>query len=690
MRLKTRLKKKQITVKNFEEAVQGVCCQCTSGCGVVLYKEAKQPIELYGDEFHPINKGALCPKVMALYRQIYHETRLDSPCVRESTRDPWQAVDWDVAMDFMASKLEQFSLADELAILGHENDPFDARCGAGWVAEELKLALHPDQFLNSAFGEQGALRRMFGISGEQLSSNTPRDWCASRVILLVGGDLAAESPISFGPLQDVRDRGAALLYLGAQGGMTARRCSQTWIVRPGTESLALASVAHVLLREQWIDSDFVNEWTRGLEGLQARLEDFAPETVAPQCGLEAGRLEELARILVKTDPVQVITGQMSQRRWLDDATLTLSGLIPVLRGCLGRPGGGFNVLGSSPFTSGRIQNPVENDKAVSLEMLLQSGRLRAVMGHGDWVQRLAGDAARKAIGNLPFVVHLGPFDNATRNLAHVSLPTSHWMEYASLVSRNDSRALQWRNALLEPYKKSLSPLAIWGKVLSRLNPKAMAPWAEQPDQVADQHCLARWMLARCPLTPALRLEDLENENITMIHPGGMLWPCMDDLDCKYETSRYVNGTIRGQHNILFTPYSTWAGTDHRFPAKEGRIQIDEVVLPDPAVITTAPLLLIVGEAVDQVADHPQDTLWPVENMLHVVRLNPDTAAGLSITPGTQVTLKTKAGELPDVTALTSPDVPEGVAILPPDIGLALVEGNEVLRPIELQLIKHAN
>ena len=681
MQLENRPRKKQLPSKAYHERRHGVCGLCPAGCGLTLFLDKDNPVDLFGDEFHSVNKGTLCPKALALYGQIYDSRRLPMPGIRYSPREPWRLVDWDTALKFTADRLTAIPL-EKTVIAGHESDPFDFICGADWAADSFGLPFRPGNFFAQPFGRAGSLSRILGISAEHLLCNTPRDWCASEAILLVGGDLAAEAPITFGPLLDARDRGKKLLYLGSRGGLTARRASHTFIVRPGSEGLALAGVAHVLLQQKMIAAEFLTDFASGLDALRHRLNPYSPSSVAPLCGLEVAALEELAAMLGKAFSFQVIAGQLEQRRWLDDAVLGLAFTLVTLKGCLGRPGGGLNLLASSPFVWEGHETPT------ALEQVLSSGG--AFMAFGDPLNRLAGQAAREALASQSLLIHVGSFDNATRRLAHVSLPTAHWSEYPCLVHRTDGRALQWRSTLLPPYGEALPPLEIWLRLMRLLKPEAKAPWADSPEAATYQHCLADWKLASSEHTAGLRAADLLlDDNLDEGQAtGGILWPCPaeDGQQVKvFENTRYIQGNVRGRDNILFAPYSYEGNNTLRFPTADGKIHLEEVVLPPlDRIAPQDGLLLAVGGLVDHASDHPQDWLWPHGCRGNAARFHANTAARLGIDNGEKIRLSSEFGSVTTQAAIM-PDIPENVAALPPEMALALVAGTTVLSPVSLRV-----
>ena len=684
MQLQGRPGKRQLTRRSHAASRNGVCGACSAGCGLTLFRTADgKAVDLFGNETHPVNKGALCPRPLTLYAQLQGRFRLKAPAVRNSPGDTWRETEWDAALALVAQRLKSIR-AGEILVVGREGDPLDFLCGAEWYAQTQELPIRPSQFFAPAFGDAGSLYRMIGIAGERLLCNTPRDWCASRAILMVGGDLAAENPVTFGPVQDARDRGCEVLYLGARGGMTARRSTKSWIVRPGTEGLALASAIRILLEQGGIDKEFVEEHTSGIDVLQEKLKEYAPDRIAPLAGIDIGSLKDLSARLSLSMPLQIVMGQLPQRRWLDDALLSMCLALIAIKGCIGRPGGGLNILAGTPFSwAGKSE-------AATVEERLEQGDIKAFIGFGDPLTQLAGQKAREAFKRLPLLVHMGSFDNETRQFSHVSLPCAHQTEYANLAHRSDWRALQWSPRLFPPYGASLPPLEIWRRLMEKTNPDAKAPWGDKPGQAADPRRFADWMLASCPLTAGLNVDDLDGKDDPE-KTGGILWPCLAGAqagDKTFETTRHIRGTIRGKGNILFTAGSAWGDSQQRFPTPGERIHLENAHIPPlPAVaVPEKSLMLVVSMPVDQAADHPSPALHPSGAPGLAARFNRNTADRLDLHDGDPISLSSEFGTA-RTTVKIAPDIPENIVVLPPETGLGLVAGRCVLRPVSVHVEK---
>jgi formate dehydrogenase major subunit len=64
-------------------------------------------VHIEGDPDHPINRGTLCPKGIALKEDITHERRLKTPKVRKPGGTDWEAISWDDAVARIAKHVKE-------------------------------------------------------------------------------------------------------------------------------------------------------------------------------------------------------------------------------------------------------------------------------------------------------------------------------------------------------------------------------------------------------------------------------------------------------------------------------------------------------------------------------------------------------------------------------------------------------
>lgn len=661
-------RKKQETTRPFDGMRRTTCGNCPTGCGLKVYVRDGKVVDLFGDEEHPVNKGSVCPKGLLTLYHLGNPARLTTVRIREESGRPFRNVGWDEALAFVAGRLKR-GLAergrDSVVVHGAETDPFDYLAAGTLFARRLGTALTPARFFPGPFGMGGVVDRMFGLPASRFQGNTPRDWCNSRCILLYGCDLAASDPIALGPVLDARDRGAILLSIDSRNTVTSSKSTFAVRVRPGTESLFLGGVLRQLLRNGHLDDDFVADWTAGFDQLKASLEFCSPEVVSRACGVAEEDLERFVELAGRARPIQVIAGDWFSRRHLDDADLWGLAALVCLSGSLGIPGGGFNLFGVSPFSF--TEAPARPSGDLSLSRLLQDRgpELSALFCYGN--PCLAGEEARRVLARVPLVVSLSQYPHPILDSAHVSIPASFWLEYDGLLAFNNGRAVQCHRKVLDAPGDCRPALSFWTGLARAMGLSG----PEEREGGEDPVAFCDTWLARNPLTGGMRFADLDPEKNM---PGGVLWPCPDRSCLELESSRYINGTIRGP-NILFQRNRPYPGSERRFPTDTGRVRLPVSPLTGDAWVRdeTFPLRLVLGARVDRVpawGDFVSDIRPAGAN---AVRINPRLAEALGVRDGEEVVLKAARASLCVPVRLSSDVAPEVVCLPEGAGGLALFE-----------------
>jgi anaerobic selenocysteine-containing dehydrogenase len=679
------LRKRQESVRDFERMCRTTCGNCPTGCGLKVYLTDGKIVDLFGDEEHPINKGSVCPKGMLTYFHLNNPDRLTKPQIRDRLSQPFRTVAWEEAIDFTARKITELAEnqgKDSLCVYGGLSDPFDYLAGGTRFSGCLELPHGPTPFLPRPFGAAGAIQRMFGLPATQLQSNTPRDWCNSRCMLLYCCDPAATDPITFGPILDARDRGAALVVIDTKRTVTSSKATFSLRVKPGTQSVLLQGILHLLILKEYIDEDFIEGSTEGFDQLKKRTEPYSPEIVARTCAIEVAELHRLVDLLGRTKPLQVIAGDWYSRQFLTDSDLFGCAALVALRGSIGVPGGGVNCLSVSPFftaingkeglVSEEPDASRQESRGVSLEALLSAPEppISSLIWYGNAYPRLSGGKAVKAaLEKLPLIVHLGFYPDETYRRAHVSIPSSFWLEYTGLLATNNGRAIQCHKQVIDPPGDCRSPREFWTDLSRSLNLTEFSGWSEGWD-LEEPAAFYEFFLSQNPLTRALSMADLDPETNL---PGGVLWPCVNSSDLRLEATRFTKGTVRGQ-NILFQRNQNFPLAEKRFPTESGRISFrsvaDDNVLPSELLgdgERAFPLMLITGVPVDYVEQFGAFVPGGRERIPPVIKIHPKLADAIGIKPGEELVVENAKGSISAPAWLTDDVVPD-VIWCPEDFG----------------------
>jgi anaerobic selenocysteine-containing dehydrogenase len=192
-----------------------------------------------------------------------------------------------------------------------------------------------------------ALKETFASDG-QPGSYTDVDHCD--VLLLVGHNVA-ETQVTLWERMLDRLEGPhppKLIVVDPRSTVPARRADVHLAVRNGTNLPLLNAILHELIANDQVDHEFVDAHTVGYADLVSRVDECTPEWAADICGVPTAKIREAARILGMHERILSTCLQGVYQSHQATATAVQVNNINLLRGALGRPGGGILQMNGQP------------------------------------------------------------------------------------------------------------------------------------------------------------------------------------------------------------------------------------------------------------------------------------------------------------------------------------------------------
>ncbi|MCR9246958.1 MAG: molybdopterin-dependent oxidoreductase [bacterium] len=296
--------------KNYS-IVPTICFNCEAACGLVAYvdKADGKIRKLEGNPYHPGSRGRNCAKGPATLNQVHDPDRVLYPMKRVGPRGSgkFERVSWDEVLDTLAARIRKAIVEDrKTEVMYHVGRP-----GHDGYVERVLQAWGVDGH-NSHTNVCSAAARL----GYTLWSGYDRpspDYENAKFTLLISAHL--ETGHYFNPhaqrIIDGKMKGAKIAVCDIRLSNTASMSDYWLATRPGTEAMMLLGFAHVMLREDLVDWEFVRDWVDWQTYQEAKnrplefdafktglVEDYAyatPEHVAEICGLEAATIEAVGR-----------------------------------------------------------------------------------------------------------------------------------------------------------------------------------------------------------------------------------------------------------------------------------------------------------------------------------------------------------------------------------------------------------
>ncbi len=648
--------------------VRTTCGYCSVGCGMKVGVRAGVAVAVQGDEYHPVNRGRLCPKGLSEHHTIAAPGRLHVPTVNGAPAT------WDTALDRMVSGFS--ALIDEhgpgsVAVISTGQLVTEEFYALGKLVR-LGMGLHH-------FDGNTTLCMASAVSGYKLSfgSDGPPgsydDLEHADVVVLWGANVADNHPL-LAPRLLGPDR-PTLVTVDPRVTKTAMLADVHLAVRPRGDIALLNGILAELVREDLVDLDAVRPQVTGLDELIEHLGFWTLERAASESGIDADQIAATARLIAGAERC-VLAWTMGVNHSVQGThTVTLLNTLAVLTGNIGKEGaspfsitGQCNAMGTreSGFTASMPgyrawDNPVHRSELAEIwgvdEQRIPAERGRAypdilhavmrgtikglwVIGTNPVVSFPNRGTLEYALEQLDLLVVQDGFETPTTALADVVLPAAIWGEKDGTLTNSERRVSRCRAAVAPP-GRARTDFDIVLAVAERWGCADLFPgWTTPEDAFTEWRRVS-----------AGRLCDYSGITYDRIDAaGGVQWPCPEGDDVP------LAGTPR-----LYT--------DRRYSHPDGRARL-LAVEPEPirdAPRPAYPLLLNTGRTVEHWHTRTKTGRVPILEALAPeawVEIHPKDAADLGLSSGDLVTISSTRGSVARIRARVTAIVRPGEVFVP--------------------------
>ena len=276
--------------------VTGACPHdCPDTCSLVTSVQDGVAIKVHGNAAHPQTGGVLCTKVSRYTERTYHPERVLRPQKRSGPKGSGQFVEvsWDEALNDIASRLRSIAARNPEAIL-----PYSYAGTMGLVQGDGMAArfFHQigasllDRTICASAGAAALEATIGGKIGMKVEF-----FAESDLILIWGSNSIASNLHFWRHVQTAKRNGAKIICIDPRKTETAEKCHQHIALRPGTDTALALALMHELVRNDWLDHDYLAKHTLGWDALRARALEWPPARAAEICGISVAEIENLAR-----------------------------------------------------------------------------------------------------------------------------------------------------------------------------------------------------------------------------------------------------------------------------------------------------------------------------------------------------------------------------------------------------------
>ncbi|WP_166416777.1 molybdopterin oxidoreductase family protein [Cochlodiniinecator piscidefendens] len=334
--------------KVSDEIRKTTCYMCACRCGINVHMKSGKVAYIEGNRDHPVNKGVLCAKGSAGIMQINAPSRLRAPLKRVGPRGSgaFEEISWEEAMDIAVGHLKPI----------RENDPTKLAFFTGRDQSQSFTGLWAQNYGTPNFAAHGgfcsvnmAAGGIYTMGGAFWEFGQP-DWDRTKLFMLFGvAEDHDSNPIKMG-LSKIKGNGGKIIGVNPiRSGYNA--IADEWVgITPGTDGLLILSLIHELFKAGKIDLEYLSRFTnapvlidadtgllmRDADGKELVIDrntgnlvafntkgimpdlaathegnrtvfqlmaekylepQYAPDAVAEECGISAGRIRKIAHEL---------------------------------------------------------------------------------------------------------------------------------------------------------------------------------------------------------------------------------------------------------------------------------------------------------------------------------------------------------------------------------------------------------
>lgn len=494
------------------------CCplDCQDTCAWVAHVEDGKVTQVRGSRDHPITRGVLCAKVNDYQARTYAPDRLLHPLRRTGPKGSgnFERIGWEQALDTIADQFTTI-IADHGA---GALMPLFYLGSMGVVQRQAPMRLFHGMGACRLHGEVcGASMSALHAEGHPMGFD-PEEIADSRFIVLWGVNMLSTCHHHWQFIKEARQRhGTRVVCIDPRRTRTAEQCDEHIAIRPGSDAILAAGLAHVMLSEGLADLDYARATAADFDALCEQVAAWTPDRVAGACDLDAEVLVRLAREFAAARPAVLRAGVAPQQTVRGEAFVRSLSALAMLGGHWGHRGGGLFIFDAPAFdelAAGRADLAPGPQRSIDLSALgpALTDLDPPIKGLMVWcmnpavIQVDSGKVRRGLAREDLFTVVLEHFMTDTARFADIVLPATTQLEHFDVVGAWGHHYVTVNNPAVAPRGEAKSH----GEIMRLLAPRLglrHAAFRESDEEIAA-----------ASLPDGLGIEELKQEGWRKLSP----------------------------------------------------------------------------------------------------------------------------------------------------------------------------
>ena len=631
-----------------EHSVVTTCAYCGVGCSFKAEMQGSEVVRMVPYKDGGANEGHSCVKGRFAWGYATHKDRITKPMIRAKITDPWREVTWEQAVTHAASEFKRLQQT-------YGRDSIGGITSSRCTNEETYLV---QKLVRAGFGNNNVdtCARVchsptgYGLMTTLGTSAGTQDFASvadAEVIMVIGANPTDGHPVFASRMKRRLREGAKLIVVDPRKIDLVRSphvaASHHLQLLPGTNVAVINALAHVVVTEGLVDTDYVRErcewdafenWARFVSEPRN-----APEATASLTGVPAEEVRRAARLYATGGAAAIYYGLGVTEHSQGSTTVMAMANLAMVTGNVGKPGTGLNPLrgqnnvqgscdmGSFPHEFPGYRHVSDDGVRQSFEALwgvsladapglripnmlddAVEGTFKGLYIQGEDIAQSDPDTQHVIAGleAMECIVIQDLFLNETAKYAHVFLPGSSFLEKDGTFTNAERRISRVRKVM-----PPLGGLADWQATAALSNALGFPMTYTHPSEIMDEIAQA---------TPTFR--GVSYDKLEAL--GSLQWPCNDAAPAGTPTM-HVGKFVRGK----------------------GRFMVTEYLPTEERTGVLFPLLLTTGRILSQYNVGAQtrrtdNSRWHEEDVLEI---HPFDAENRGVLDGDLVRLESRSGDV---------------------------------------------
>ncbi len=292
-----------------------------------------------GDREHPLSKGYLCVKGKASLDFVNAPDRIIYPQKRVGERGSghWEQVSWDEALEDIANRMNCVIDQDGARAVAVQALPPKEYFAYDLFLEAINSPTFFKHDAHNCFTPQ--LMSDLLTYGSLATYINFMDVEECDTFLLWGVNLTETNGSKAVRIADAVRRNNAKIIVVDPRPTRAVQKSDLWLrIRPGTDAALAFGMINMMIQNDWIDHDFIKEWTLGFDDLKTRAAEYTLERTSQITWIAEEKIAEATRMFATAKKSALYTFIGATMGGNSISTLRLMGFIPALTGRIDQTG----------------------------------------------------------------------------------------------------------------------------------------------------------------------------------------------------------------------------------------------------------------------------------------------------------------------------------------------------------------